>query len=100
MKPDNVPYIIQLVDDAGVVVFRENQTVHDTTFEFQHLDPRLYRIKWIRDKNENGKWDTGDYLKHIQPEEVDFYPESITVRANWDVDVLVKLQFILQKNKQ
>jgi hypothetical protein len=41
----------------------------------------------IEDANNNGEWDTGNYLQHIQPENVLYYKENISVRANWDVDV-------------
>ena len=38
------------------------------------------------DLNENGKWDTGDYIYKIQPEKVQFFSSGITIRANWDVE--------------
>jgi hypothetical protein len=31
-------------------------------------------------------FDTGNYLKKLQPERVSYHPEEIEVRANWDVD--------------
>ena len=49
--------------------------------------------KIVHDKNGNKKWDSGDLLKHIQPEIVEFNPELITVRANWDVDVKWDLNY-------
>lgn len=93
-KTDSIPYILQLVDDAGSAISRQVSSSHDTIFELNFLDPRVYRIKLIRDENGNGKWDTGNYLKNIQPEQIEFYPERITVRANWDVDVNLKVPII------
>jgi hypothetical protein len=31
-------------------------------------------------------WDTGHYLKHIQPEKVYFYSMPKDLRSNWDVE--------------
>ena len=92
-KTDIVPYVFQLIDDAGSFIYREVTCNQDTIFELSFLDPRLYRIKLISDKNGNGKWDTGNYLNHIQPEDVEYYPEGITVRANWDVDFNINAPF-------
>lgn len=85
------PYILQLVNESGTDIYREVKCNSDSTIEFSYLDPRVYKIKLINDANGNGKWDTGNYLMHIQPEEIEFYPEGITVRANWDVDVNIKV---------
>ena len=52
-----------------------------------HLDPKVYRLKVVEDINSNTEWDTGNYFQKSQPEKVLYYPEPITVRANWDVDV-------------
>jgi hypothetical protein len=56
------------------------------------LAPKEYRIKVIHDRNGNGKWDTGKYLEHLQPEAVEYMPGSITVRSNWDHEVTLKLE--------
>jgi hypothetical protein len=81
--------ILQLIDEKEIV-YRNVTFINDTAFTFNYLLPNLYRIKLINDENKNGRWDTGNYLKHIQPEKVSFYQEAITVRANWDVEVLFK----------
>ena len=98
-KSDSISYIIQLIDDFHSVVLREYKTSTDTIITSQNLDPYVYKIKLILDLNNNGKWDTGDYMRHIQPEEVEFYPENIVVRANWDVDVTIKLPLMSNKLK-
>ena len=47
---------------------------------------------FINDFNENGKWDTGEYLKKLQPEPVELLPVTIEVRSNWDHDVSMNLE--------
>ncbi|MBI35281.1 MAG: hypothetical protein CMP67_07960 [Flavobacteriales bacterium] len=46
-----------------------------------------YKLKYILDENNDKKWTTGNYLKKEQPEKVYWYNQSITLRANWDLDV-------------
>jgi hypothetical protein len=79
-------YVIQLIDEKEVI-YRQASIFGDTTLNYEYLAPKTYRIKLIEDRNNNGVWDTGNYLQHIQPERVFYYKENITVRANWDVDV-------------
>jgi hypothetical protein len=55
--------------------------------EIPFLKPANYRLKAVKDDNENRKWDTGNYLKNIQPEKVVKYKEDINVRANWDTEL-------------
>lgn len=85
-------YIIQLVDENDNMYY-EKIAEGSGELNFNLLDPRNYRVKMILDKNQNKKWDAGDYLNHIQPEQVIYYPETITVRANWDVDISWKPRF-------
>jgi hypothetical protein len=52
-----------------------------------YLLPDKYTLKAIFDSNHNGRWDTGDYLKKRQPEQVFFYNLPIQLRSNWDFEV-------------
>ncbi|MCX7743284.1 MAG: Ig-like domain-containing protein [Flavobacteriales bacterium] len=58
---------------------------------FNRLAVGKYRIRMIYDINNNGQWDTGAYLRKIQPEKVSYFPQVIEVRKgfdmslNWDV---------------
>ncbi len=87
------PCLIQLVDLTGEKVFKEFYAEKDTVCEFNFLDAGSYRIKIINDRNKNRIWDTGSYLKHFQPEYIEFYPEAIIVRSNWDVEINLKPVF-------
>jgi len=78
------PIIVQLVDDKGNV--EKSAILKDTNkHTFDNINPGEYFVKVIYDDNDNGKWDAGDYLKQIQPEDVEFVPKLNNVRANWDV---------------
>lgn len=79
------PVIIQLTDNKGKII-AEHYTEEENSVEFMYLNPAIYMIRIIYDSNKNGIWDTGNYLRKIQPEKVVYYPEPIDVRANWDIE--------------
>jgi uncharacterized protein (DUF2141 family) len=79
-------YILQLLNEKDAVV-RENTSKGSIVLDYTLLKPGSYRLKLITDTNANGAWDTGNYLKKIQPEKVSFYPGSIGVRSNWDLEL-------------
>ena len=61
-------------------------TVRNGAFEMNDVPPGTYYMRLTIDPNGNGKWDTGNYLNHLQPEEVYYYPKKLRLRANWDID--------------
>ncbi|MEX0290101.1 MAG: Ig-like domain-containing protein [Flavobacteriaceae bacterium] len=77
------PIIVQLTNDRGEVR-REKYASSPSLLEFSNIEPANYLVRVIFDTNENGKWDTGNYLKKVQPERVSYYPVEIEVRANWE----------------
>jgi len=82
--------LILLLDKDKVI--RELIVDKAGQYTFSYLVPKEYKIKFIHDLNGNGKWDTGNYLKKLQPEPVEYLPVSITVRSNWDHDVKMMLE--------
>lgn len=79
-------YLLQLVGDNDQIYYEQSLS-GSKQLSFNLLEPRVYRLKFVNDINTDGRWTTGSYLDHRQAEQVLYYPESITVRANWDVDV-------------
>ncbi|WP_343488187.1 Ig-like domain-containing protein [Allomuricauda sp. d1] len=77
------PLIIQLTTEKGEL---EREIVSDQPkpYEFSNLRPGNYGVRIIFDENGNGKWDTGNYLKKIQPESIKYYPDIIEIRSNWE----------------
>ena len=81
---DSIPLLIQLIDDKEVIV---NQTLlSDSLILYPYLIPGTYKIKAIKDKNNNGKWDTGNYLEKLTPERVYYLNATVKIRANWDIE--------------
>jgi len=77
------PLIVQLTDEKGETQV-EFYATEQKPIEFNNIDPSSYRLRVIFDANKNGKWDTGSYLKNIQPERVSYYPILIEMRPNWE----------------
>ncbi len=77
------PLIIQLLDQKGEVKY-EQYTEDQSIFDFKFIAPVPYYLRVVFDANGNGKWDSGNFLKGIQPERISYYPELIEdTRANW-----------------
>ena len=75
---------VELLDTQDKVVRR--RLVEDGRADFYYLNPGKYAARLINDRNGNGEWDTGDYAKGIQPEEVYYFPKVVEYKALWDVD--------------
>jgi hypothetical protein len=54
--------------------------------------PGDYDLKILFDKNHNGKWDTGDYDRKLQPELIKPRQQKLNIRANWDNEVDINLR--------
>jgi len=78
------PAIIELVDSRSKVVARKLQD-SPGTITFSLLAPGKYTARLIYDTNKNGRWDTGRYSKHLQPERVVSFSKEINLKANWEV---------------
>jgi hypothetical protein len=83
--PPDEAFIIQLLNGQGNVL-REQMVSSSGPLRFTNLKAGKYGLKAIKDSNRNGRWDTGDYLKGIQPERVFVFQKEIEVRANWDFE--------------
>lgn len=58
-------------------------------FTLKNYLPGKYSITITYDTNKNGKWDSGDFYKGLQPERTYQYPDGVDLKANWDVEVVI-----------
>ncbi len=79
-------FILQLVNDKDEVL-RQRLNDGKSNGVFEQVDPGVYKLRIIDDVNNNGKWDMGDFRNKLQPEPVQYNKETITVRANWEVEI-------------
>jgi uncharacterized protein (DUF2141 family) len=83
-NPDTSSLIVQLLDVQSNIV-HENTITTKLNLDYKNLLPGSYFVKVIKDDNKNGVWDGGNYFTKKQPEKVYITPQSLNVRANWDI---------------
>ena len=86
--------IVQLLN-ANDAVVRQEPVKTDGTCDFYFLQANTkYYIRLFNDRNNNGKWDTGNYAEKRQPEEVYYFNKVWEMKANfefeenWDLNAL------------
>ncbi|WP_178990769.1 Ig-like domain-containing protein [Winogradskyella schleiferi] len=83
LRNAKLPLIVQLVNDKGDVLY-ERYAKDSPVVDFTNLESRQYSLRAIYDTNENGKYDTGNYLLGIQPERVAYSQPIDPVRSSFD----------------
>jgi hypothetical protein len=71
-----------------------NKTLFQQTIKSEFLDlvvenllPGNYSLQLFVDENEDGLWNAGDIFSGKLPEPILLYPEEISLRANWELDI-------------
>ena len=91
------PLIVQLLKGDKETFVKQVMLETGNVALIDFLKPDKYKIKIIYDRNGNGQWDTGDYLKKIQPEKVEYFSEpEVETHSN----VKVELQWDLKKKEK
>jgi uncharacterized protein (DUF2141 family) len=82
VKPGDTNLIVELLDERYKIM----RTVSGSaSYNFTRLRPGRYRLRVTLDRNKNGRRDTGDVSKQIQPEEVIYFPELINLKQNFEL---------------
>ena len=84
-------WLFQLLNEKDGLISQINTNKSDKV-TFGLLTPGKYNMKIIYDANGNGVWDTGNYLKHIQPEKVIRINEVIEIRPFFDKIISIELK--------
>ena len=74
---------VQLLDRNGKVLRKVE--VNDHYADFYDVLPETYYLMMVLDRNANGKWDTGNYGKHLQPEDVFYYWGAVKLKKFSDI---------------
>jgi uncharacterized protein (DUF2141 family) len=92
-------YILHILESERVV--EERRFTADQAsmrFVFAQLRPITYTVQIIEDRNGNGRWDTGDYYRHQQPEPL-YTHQLEPLRSNWEVETTVDASYDAKKRK-
>jgi len=88
-KP-GVSYVLEILNGTTLEQERKfTATEAKTTFKFGEMLAGGYTAKLTEDLNANGRWDTGDYFEHRQPELI-FTKKLEPLRANWELEASIK----------
>lgn len=82
--------LIQLLDEGNMLIRQHIKQAHDEEVRFDRLRPNGYRLRVVRDNNQNGRFDGGSYVLKQQPETIWIAPDLLRLRANWDLDFSLK----------
>lgn len=84
-------YIVQLLNAANMQIIYEQNT--NQKFSFLHVEPGIYIIRAIDDKNKNGYKDIGNFLLKTKPENVFYLEGKVKLKANFQItDLLISTQ--------
>ena len=83
-------YFVSVMDDGDKIIETYNVNT-DTTVTISKLYPGLYKLEVIEDLNNNGQWDSGNYLKKVQSERFFEVPLD-DVRGNWTLEKEIGLK--------
>lgn len=84
------PVIVQMTNEIGEVKYEQYSTKPEV-LDYLNVAPGKYKIRIIYDTNGNGKYDPGNYLKGIQPENSSFFEMKEPVRADWSFEETIQL---------
>lgn len=87
--PNEHQYIVQLLSNHKIIA-QDILIPFQKSIHFSLLNPGNYQILLIKDSNQNGQWDTGNYDRKIQAEATYLYTKTITIRAGWDLEETLK----------
>lgn len=82
-------YVLQLLNGTTVEEERRfKANTAGTKITYTGLPTATYTVVLIEDDDNNGKWDTGNYFAHRQPERI-FTKKLEALRANWVVEATI-----------
>ncbi len=79
------PVLIQMWQPKGEMISQQ-RIAGNQKLTYENLKPGKYVMKAVLDKNNNGRWDTGNLVEGLQPEKVYYFEKEIEIRANWDLE--------------
>lgn len=81
------------IGNVIVQLLRGNKVIFQESFEnisnirLKNITTGEYVLRAFRDENKNGYWDTGNFKEKKQAEKIHYFPENITIRENWSLEL-------------
>lgn len=84
VEPYSPNMMIQLLSEKDMPI--RTMRAKEGGVKVEYLKPGSYFLRVYEDVNGDSVWTTGDYLKHLQPEPMYYFPSKLTLKANWDFE--------------
>lgn len=81
----NSPMIIELITEKDEIIAIEKISTNQVV-TFKNLLPKNYIARAIFDDNNNGIWDTGNYLLKKYPEKILYFDLLLKLSGNWELN--------------
>lgn len=81
---DTTRYPVLIIKEGELILHRVS--LHQAEWTIKNMLPGEYSIEVLYDRNQNGKWDPGNFRQLIQPERVQTFSQKLSVRADWEND--------------
>lgn len=95
IKSDNIDFIFHLLNSNNQIV---RTLINQNDILFTNLSPDIYTYRIILDQDQNKAFSDGNFHLQKQPEHVIHSSQSITLKANWEIDnILIDLNELTEK---
>jgi hypothetical protein len=96
VNTDELPVIVEIIDKKDIIIAQQYITESNTAV-FKDIDPGVYYIRAIIDRNRNRRWDTSNMLEKRYAEPV-YYLENpndnnskeTTIRGGWILELTIE----------
>lgn len=96
VNTDELPIIVEIIDKKDIIIAQQYITESNTAI-FKDIDPGVYYIRAIIDRNRNRRWDTSNMMEKRYAEPV-YYLENpndnnskeTTIRGGWILELTIE----------
>ena len=79
-------FFLQLLDENFEVV---RELKNPERYTFRMVPPGTYRLRVLVDADQDGEWEDGNILLNEEPEPVFIFQEELTIRQNWENEIMI-----------
>ncbi len=89
--PSKIPVnlLLEVLDQTETKNVIYSELINSKSYIIENITPGKYKIRLVKDINNNKKWDTGDYGKQMQPEKIKYIEQEINIKAYWDIEIIL-----------
>jgi len=86
-------YVVELIDDKNTKVFDRRIIKNTNEVNYLKFPTGKYKLRVIKDLNNNGRWDGADVYSKTQAEPIWYMDKPFTIRPNWEQIEKLEVKF-------